>query len=167
MEDRVAIKVRQEQSSGLPKLGARSARRPSLPGMAAGALLATTALSPLPAAAWTSCESLSGLQLPNTTITTAQPVAGGTFTPPGNGATPISGLPGFCRVAGVAKPTSDSNIQFEVWIPQEGSWNGKYEQVGNGGFAGTIPYSALAAALQRGYATAGTDDGHTGSGIDA
>ena len=61
-------------------------------------------------------------------------------------------------------PTSDSEIRFEVWMPAT-SWNGKYEQVGNGGFAGTIPLSSMSEPLLRGYATAGTDDGHS-SGVD-
>jgi feruloyl esterase len=74
-------------------------------------------------------------------------------------------MPAFCRVAGVAKPTSDSEIKFEVWLPASG-WNSKFEQVGNGGFAGTIPLAAMAEPLLRGYATAGTDDGHVG-GTDA
>ena len=46
-------------------------------------------------------------------------------------------------------------------MPASG-WNGKYLQVGNGGFAGRIPTVAMTAPLARGYATAGTDDGHTG-----
>jgi feruloyl esterase len=70
-------------------------------------------------------------------------------------------MPAFCRVAGVAKPTSDSEIKFELWLPASG-WNGEFEQVGNGGFAGTIPLAAMAEPLLRGYATAGTDDGHVG-----
>ena len=41
-------------------------------------------------------------------------------------------------------------------------WNGKFEQVGNGGWAGTIQYAPLAAALRRGYAAASTDTGHVG-----
>ena len=72
-------------------------------------------------------------------------------------------MPAFCRVAGVTKPTSDSEIKFEVWLPTAASWNGKFEQVGNGGFAGTVPLAGMAEPLLRGYATAGTDDGHVGS----
>jgi hypothetical protein len=114
-----------------------------------------------PAFAQKSCESLTGLALTNATITSATSVAAGAFKPPaGPGQpAPTEALPAFCRVAGVAKPTSDSEIKFELWLPASG-WNGKYEQVGNGGFAGTIPLSAMADPLIRGYATAGTDDGH-------
>jgi len=111
------------------------------------------------------CESLVTLSLPHTTITLAQSVPAGTFTPPVG--PPQPGLPAFCRVVGASHPTSDSNIGFEVWIPDSATWNGKYLQVGNGGFAGSIPYSALANALRRAYATAGTDDGHSAGGTDA
>jgi len=48
-----------------------------------------------------------------------------------------------------------------VWLP-ETTWNGRYQQAGNGGFAGAIPFASLAGALTAGYAAAGTDDGHTG-----
>jgi feruloyl esterase len=41
-------------------------------------------------------------------------------------------------------------------------WNGKLQVVGNGGFAGTIGYRAMATALAAGYAAASTDTGHTG-----
>jgi feruloyl esterase len=111
------------------------------------------------------CEALAGLRLPDTTLSVTERVTGGSFTPPGTTAA-ITGLPPFCRVAGTIRPTSDSNIQFETWLPLSG-WNGKFNGVGNGGFAGAISYSAMAFALRRNYATASTDTGHTGSGIDA
>ena len=41
-------------------------------------------------------------------------------------------------------------------------WNGRLQVVGNGGFAGTISYAAMARALAAGYATASTDTGHVG-----
>src|SRR5258707_500157 len=43
-------------------------------------------------------------------------------------------------------------------------WNGKFEGVGNGGWAGTIGYPAMAQALARGYATTSTDTGHSTPG---
>ena len=43
-------------------------------------------------------------------------------------------------------------------------WNGKYQGVGNGGFAGSISYPAMADALRRGYATSSTDTGHSTAG---
>ncbi len=110
-----------------------------------------------------SCESLSSLALPNTSITLAKTVAAGAFTLPETGpAVPqFSQLPTFCRVAATLTPSSDSDIKIEVWLPAQ-AWNGKFQAVGNGGWAGTISYGALASALQEGYATASTDTGHVG-----
>jgi hypothetical protein len=128
------------------------------------ALSMITALSPRPASAQRSCESLASLTLTNAAITSATSVAAGTFTPPsapGQPQAPAAVMSSFCRVVGLAKPTSDSEIKFEVWLPSSG-WNGKYEQVGNGGYAGTIPLARMALPILRGYATAGTDDGHVG-----
>src|SRR6185312_956596 len=106
------------------------------------------------------CDSLSKLALPKTTITRAESMPAGNFTPPHGKAIP--NLPAFCRVAGVIKPTSDSDIQFEVWMPASG-WNGKFQGIGNGGFAGSISQPGLAAAIARGYAAASTDTGHSTS----
>jgi feruloyl esterase len=110
------------------------------------------------------CESLAKLTLPATTITMAQTVSTGSFAPPVG--PPITKLPEFCRVAGVTKPSSDSNIQFEVWMPAQG-WNGKFQGIGNGGFAGSISFGGLADAVRNGYAAASTDTGHQGGGTDA
>ena len=111
------------------------------------------------------CEKLADLKLANTTITAAQSVAAGAFTPPTGSAAPYKALPAFCRVTGVIKPTSDSDIRFEVWMPSVG-WNGKFQGIGNGGFAGSISYGGpaggLGGAIARGYAAASTDTGHTG-----
>jgi tannase/feruloyl esterase len=119
----------------------------------------------------TTCEGLISLSLPHGQVTAAQTIAGGTFnTPPGcttgsTGCTTNTGLPEFCRVAGTATPTNDSIIDFEVWIPTDGSFNGNYEQLGCGGFCGTIGYAALANAIKRGYASAATDDGSQSGGL--
>jgi feruloyl esterase len=113
-----------------------------------------------------SCEGLSSLTLPDTAITSAQSVSAGQFSPPaGRGGVPNAAayqdLPAFCRVSATLKPTSDSDIKIEVWLPATG-WNGKFQAVGNGGWAGVISYRELAEGLRRGYATASTDTGHTG-----
>src|SRR5713101_373547 len=115
-------------------------------------------------AANASCGALSMLALSNATITLAQAVEAGPFTPPaqGNAAEASRALPAFCRVAATLKPTRDSDIRIEVWMPASG-WNGKYEAVGNGAFSGAIAYPAMMAALARGYATSSTDTGHTGN----
>jgi feruloyl esterase len=59
------------------------------------------------------------------------------------------------------RPTSDSEINIEVWMPTTG-WNNKLLAVGNGAWAGTISYAAMAPGLAAGYATTSTDTGHTG-----
>ncbi|WP_157899033.1 tannase/feruloyl esterase family alpha/beta hydrolase [Luteitalea pratensis] len=112
------------------------------------------------------CSALVGRSAPTATITSAQVVATGSVTPPGS-TNAISNLPTFCRVEGVLMPTSQSRILFEVWMPIE-RWNGKFAGVGNGGWAGTISYSALGDQLRRGYATASTNTGHEAApGVNA
>src|SRR5206468_8260751 len=110
------------------------------------------------------CEALSALSLPATTIDKAEAVAAGAFILPSLNPcqqTAFGKLPAFCRVAATVRPTSDSEIKIEVWMPAEG-WNGKFMGVGNGGWSGAIVYPALATALGRGYATASTNTGHDG-----
>ncbi len=111
------------------------------------------------------CESLASLTLPDTTITSVQQVEAGAFTAPaggrGNNANAYKDLPAFCRFAATLKPSSDSDIKVEVWLPMTG-WNHKYQAVGNGAWAGSIVYSDMAKALRQGYATSSTDTGHTG-----
>jgi Tannase and feruloyl esterase len=111
------------------------------------------------------CEKLAQLSLPITTIDSASTVAPGEFPPPpGGGAQTkeFARLPSFCRVAATVKPTADSNIKVEVWMPISG-WNNKFEAVGNGGWAGSIRYADMSVALAAGYATASTDTGHRGN----
>jgi feruloyl esterase len=121
-----------------------------------------------PLAAAVPCESLANLALPHSAITLAQTVPAGQLTLP-PGAVPtfpgfpapnFGNLPAFCRVAATLKPTSDSQIKIEVWMPMS-SWNGKLESVGNGAWAGSISYRDLATAITAGYAAASTDTGHT------
>jgi hypothetical protein len=123
-------------------------------------LLASAASAGNPAFA-AGCESLTALKLPNTIITMAQPQAAGAFTPPGSaaGAKPVPVA--FCRVTGSIKPTSVSDIKFELWLPQTG-WSGRYVSVGNGGLAGSISFQQMIRPLIGGAAVAGTDDGHEG-----
>jgi feruloyl esterase len=108
-----------------------------------------------------SCEDLAALKLPDTTITLAKTIAAGSYST----AAPFKNLPAFCRVTGTIKPTSDSDIKFEVWLPVA-NWNGKFQGVGNGGYAGSISYRELAGAVSRGYASASTDTGHSGGNAE-
>jgi feruloyl esterase len=123
-------------------------------------VLATTlTLLAAPAGAAT-CESLAGKTLADSQIAkaeTVQPFAG---TDPMMG--PFKVGQSFCRVSGTIAPA----IQFEVWLPEAASWNGKLQGVGNGGVAGHIVPAGMAAALARGYATVSSDLGHEGGPID-
>jgi tannase/feruloyl esterase len=137
------------------------------------AFTAVLILISLPLTAATKCEDLAGMKLADTTITSAQVVAAGAFVAP---ETPFNGdetisrgykdLPAFCRVTATIKPSKDSDIRIEVWMPVSG-WTGRYEGVGNGGFAGSIIYPAMAGALRQGSAAAATDTGHQAAVIDA
>ena len=120
-----------------------------------------------------SCEELQGLALPNVTISTAQAVRAGEATAIPEviaqaKSTPmfafmpnLAKAPVFCRIVGYIQPTPDSDIRFEVWMPQSG-WNGKFQGLAEGGLAGIIDYANLTTSLNRGYAAASTDTGHKG-----
>lgn len=96
-----------------------------------------------------SCESLTALTLPNTVVTSAS-------VAPASGTTPAS-----CRVhAAVTHPPAGDTVNVDVWMPLEG-WNGRFQGVGGGGYAGGSPLF-LAAPLSQGYAAASTDTGHPG-----
>ena len=80
---------------------------------------------------------------------------------PGPQANPFADLPAVCRVAATLKPSSDSDIRMELWLPA--SWNGKFRGTGNGGLGGGTPsMNALAGGVRRGYATAAHNTGHAG-----
>jgi hypothetical protein len=111
------------------------------------------------------CEALSQLRLPDASITMAKRVSSGDLDRPGL-EKPLHTLPPFCLVAGVLRPTPDSWIRFEVWLPEK-DWNQRFLGVGNGGFAGSIGYTGLAGNLRRGFATAGSDAGHQAEAEDA
>ena len=128
-------------------------------------LSALAVLSSARADAASSCESLSALSRPHTSITLAQTVGAGQFAPPagrggGRGANPFAQLPEFCRVAATLTPANDSEIKIEVWLPA--NWNSKLQAVGNGAWAGNLSYPAMATAVAAGYAAASTDTGHAG-----
>ena len=120
------------------------------------------------AAAPQTCESLASVRLQQATITSAAVIPAGPFVQPGGGrgrqgAAPeaVEALPEHCRVKMVLKPTPDSNINAELWMPTV-NWNGTFMAVGNGGFAGSIQgYGEMQTALRLGYATAGNDTGHS------
>jgi feruloyl esterase len=131
-------------------------------------VLLSSTVAVVPVAHAAHCESLSRLRLPDTIVSLAKSETAETYKPgpiklPGP---PLTNLPPFCRVVAEMRPTSDSKIKFEIWMPASG-WNGKFMGVGNGGWSGEIWYPFMGIALRDGYATASTDTGHEGSIEDA
>lgn len=126
----------------------------------AAALLSSSALVPAAAKSPADpCTSLADFTTADATITLAQSISAGNFTAPDGSLQ--QNLPAFCEVHGIAKPVPNSTIGFELWLPAAG-WNGKIEMLGNGGYSSAISYGSMASLLQQGYATLGTDTGHTG-----
>jgi len=132
------------------------------------AVVLTLALAvPLSGFAATPCPELASLKLANTTITLAQIVSAGSFTPPAGargGPQQFAELPEFCRVQATLRPSADSDIKMELWMPAASRWNGKFRGTGNGGLGGgaTVNAGPLATGIRLGYATAGNNTGHEG-----
>lgn len=125
----------------------------------AGATLAWQALAgaaPTPDAT-DPCAALARTAIPEVEIVRAERL-NGDFAPPEG--PPVTAVP-LCRVRGIARPSPDSQVTFELWLPER--WNGRYYQLGNGGFAGNIHFPSLAAEAARGNAAAITDTGHSGT----
>jgi Tannase and feruloyl esterase len=123
------------------------------------------ALGDDPSSPASKCADLKQAALPHASITLAETVAAGAFTPPGlkkDEKVPhlYATTPAFCRVVATLKPSADSDIKVEVWLPVSG-WNGRFRGQGNGGFAGYIAYEGLATSVAQGYAAASTDTGHS------
>ena len=109
--------------------------------IAAVAILALAALVRAQPPDAVSCGGLAHLRLPGAHVTQAAIVRAGAFHIDAallrdfGGALPgASNLPDFCRVVATMTPSADSDIRIEVWMPASG-WNGKFEGVGNGGWA--------------------------------
>ena len=67
-------------------------------------------------------------------------------------------IPAHCLLKGYVNP----NIQFELRLPEQEKWNGKFLYVACNGFCGRVDKFAVLAGLQRNYATMTTDGGHHG-----
>lgn len=106
------------------------------------------------------CAALSGRHLANLTVDLAKADTSGSFTnPPGLHGAILAGLPAFCDVRLTQhNPPAAGQVQVEVWLPLL-TWNGRLHGVSGGRHSRGISYSALAQALQSGYAVASTDSG--------
>jgi hypothetical protein len=151
-----------------PSLFARSKVTRLVPGLTLSICCSAPAISRAQ-----SCSALGRVRLENTTVTSAQLVDSGKFVPPvmmrrasPEFFTAFNALPTFCRVQAVARPSSDSEINIEVWLPAAG-WNRRYLGAGNGSFGGSINYYRLGESLHSGFATSSTDTGHRGRPNDS
>ena len=113
------------------------------------------------------CGDLAGKVLGPATIVAATTISPRSSQLGGDPPKPVAIKGNFCRVQGVIKPTVDSDIKFEVWLPPESAWNGRYGAIGNGGFAGSMSVPSMEWRLREGYAVSGTDTGHSGGPLDA
>ncbi|HTM74741.1 MAG TPA: tannase/feruloyl esterase family alpha/beta hydrolase, partial [Pseudolabrys sp.] len=120
-------------------------------GAACTALFCTGALAATP------CSDLVSLRLPDARVTSAITLSGDVVGPDGNNYT---GLPSFCSVTIVATPTSDSLINYLMWLP-DNTWNGRFEATGNGGYGGNMAIDAFAMVygVKHGFAVIATDMG--------
>ena len=82
----------------------------------------------------TACADLAKLSWPDTTISSAEEIAAGEYTPAGG--RPLTNLPAFCRVALTVAP----QIRIEVWMPRD-NWNGSHD------FSGTATVWRRCAAI--------------------
>jgi len=69
----------------------------------------------------------------------------------------IDGERAYCRVRGYISP----QVGFELQLPAA-DWNGKFIEVGCGGFCGNIDEARCSDPLRRGYACITSDMGHRG-----
>src|SRR5438034_11446689 len=83
------------------------------------------------------CESLAQFKIDHGEVNSAQVVPAGPFTVNGFMGTREIRVPAFCRVLATLRPTPDSDIKIEVWLPASG-WNGWREAGGDGGLAGQV-----------------------------
>ncbi|MDO9713105.1 tannase/feruloyl esterase family alpha/beta hydrolase [Paracraurococcus lichenis] len=142
---------------GMRMQAMRDERAPSR--CVAAALLASAALGLTPVAASAAdCTALAGATLLGSagTVTDATMVPAGGFTA---GTVTYSIPAAFCRVQATLRPSPDSEIKVEAWLPEGAAWNGRYLGTGNGGYAGAIRYDELAGGVQLGFATINTDMG--------
>ena len=126
---------------------------------ALAALLIGLVFAPSPVAAQTACADLARTALPGGSVSSAQPMA--SFDALADVPKTTAAVAPFCRIVGSLRPTPDSDIRFEVWLPSADRWNGKFQAVGNGGFQGILNHRAMIPGLRRGYAVMTTDLGHT------
>ena len=93
-----------------------------------------------------SCESLTNVALPNTTIESAV----------------VDASNSMCRVAAiVTHPPAADGVKVWIGLPLT-NWNGRFQGTGGGGFLGGHPNS-LRGPVRQGFSAGATDTGHAGA----
>src|SRR5207248_6294671 len=122
-------------------------------------VVVTLAISASQVFAQQSCESLSTVKLSGATVMSAATILAGPLSAPAGpgGAANAAAItvPAHCEVKLTIRPSKDSEIKSVIWLTAN-CWNGKYQQLGNGGWAANIGYRAMVDPLTRGYAVATT-----------
>jgi len=127
-----------------------------------GVVLAVPAIAQGTGTTAQKCEAVAATSLVGAKVTSAVVVPEKTAMPDAPlGEYTVRVMPAFCRVKITDKPSADSEIKTEVWLPLAG-WNGRYRGTGNGGFAGSMYFEQMAAAVKQGSVAAATDTGHVG-----
>ncbi len=128
-----------------------------VPRLGVGLVIVMACVSGVAQAAGGDCAALTAVASDASTITSAA-----LLSPPQTIGGAVVSVP-FCRVQGVARASSDSEIKFEVWLPATlGDWTGRLKVNGTGGYAGATPYARLAQDIGDGFVTAGSNMGHDG-----
>lgn len=109
-------------------------------------------------------SQIESLKIEGLILNSVQFIDSGTYVPDGS-AVKFESLPAFCLVAATLRPTSESLIRIELWMPRN-NWNMRLLGTGNGGGGGKIIYDRLAAGVKRNFATVNTDMG-TSAGVDS
>lgn len=105
------------------------------------------------------CQALAkDLRLEGSAVNAAAYLPAG-FVPPGS-STALTQP--FCRVQLTSRPSADSEITSEIWMPALGFWNERFLAIGGSGSSGSIMYPDMGSGLTKGYATLSTDNGHQG-----
>jgi feruloyl esterase len=111
------------------------------------------------ASAAQACQALAkDLRLEGSAVDAAAYLSAG-FVPPGSS---TALRQPFCRVQLTSRPSADSDIKSEIWMPALGAWNGRFLAIGGSGSSGSIMYPDMSSGLTKGFATLSTDNGHRG-----
>jgi feruloyl esterase len=119
--------------------------------LSASVQAATTATNPTPD---TRCQELANVDFSSIQDAPTQIIEAKAIAAAGT-------MPGYCRIDGYVKP----QVGFDLLLPSN-QWNGKFMEVGCGGWCGAIDISQCDAALRHGYACIASDMGHKGTEDD-